>query len=439
FLIAGGFTIFCAGPGGALVAFALTLVALYAVMTSLMELRSVVPDSVPYYMFGAHVLGRVVGAAMAWNFWLMWISIVAYEIVAVGHIVHFWIPHVHSAVWCPLLFLCCVAIVIINTKYYTVAEHSFTLLKLCGVVAALIFGVLVIVGKIGDHKYGVENWHRGDAPFSGGVLGIACATVYSNFAVVGAEAAAVMAMRSCNPRSRYLIPVIVCGGLTVLFFTTIFVTGLIIPHDSSWFIDDRKAGESAETSSFTYIFDQAKVYVGAHIINAALLVTALFDCCAALFVSSSILQDLAARSLAPHMLRQPPVHGRSREVSTYCLAVCSAVALFIWALSNISVKYALSIISGAIGMSGFIMWGAVSIMHCKIRWCKGFREIAKSTEGVYLAWLFPIGPIYCVLYVVSAIGGLIWVSIWLDFEVNMFLLATSQLFVFIILLVVAAV
>ncbi|KAJ2903767.1 hypothetical protein GGI21_004390, partial [Coemansia aciculifera] len=165
FLIAGGFTIFCAGPGGALVAFALTLVALYMVMTSLMELRSVIPDNVPYYMFAAHVLGQAVGAATAWTFWFMWISIVAYEIVAVGHIVQFWIPHVHTAVWCPLLFLCCVAVVVINTKYYTAAEHGFTMLKLCGVVVALIVGALVASGKIGGHKYGTENWHRGDAPF----------------------------------------------------------------------------------------------------------------------------------------------------------------------------------------------------------------------------------------------------------------------------------
>ncbi|KAJ2743927.1 hypothetical protein GGI20_003365 [Coemansia sp. BCRC 34301] len=439
FLIAGGFTIFCAGPGGALMAFALTLVALYAVMMSLMELRSVIPEDVPYYMFGAHVLGQAVGAAMAWNFWLMWISIVAYEIVAVGHIVHFWIPHIHSAVWCPLLFLFCVAIVVINTKYYTLAEHGFTMLKLCGVVVALIIGALVASGKIGDHKYGVENWHRGDAPFVGGVLGIACAAVYSNFAVVGTEAAAVMAMRSCNPRGRYLVPAIVCGGMAVLFFTTVFVTGLIIPYDSNWFISDRAAGESAESSTFTYVFDQAKVYVGAHIINAVLLLTALFDCCASLYVSSSLLQDLAARSLAPRVLKQLPMQGRASEVPTFCLVACSVVALTIWALSLISVKYALSIISGAVGMSGFIMWGAISVMHCKVRWSKRFRDLAKSTEDAYRAWLFPVGPVYCLLYVIMAIGGLIWVSIWIGFEVNMFLLATTQLFIFIILLVGAVV
>ncbi|KAJ2909581.1 hypothetical protein GGI21_001739, partial [Coemansia aciculifera] len=115
------------------------------------------------------------------------------------------------------------------------------------------------------------------------------------------------------------------------------------------------------------------------------------------------------------------------------------VALTIWALSNISVKYALSIISGAVGVSGFIMWGAISIIHCRVRWSKKFQEVAKSTEGAYRAWLFPVGPIFCLLYVVSAIGGLIWVAVWLGFEVNMFLLATTQLYIFVVLLVIAAV
>ncbi|KAJ2108684.1 hypothetical protein GGI16_001029 [Coemansia sp. S142-1] len=367
FLIAGGFTIFCAGPGGALVAFALTMLALYAVMTSLMELRCVIPDNVPYYLFSAHVLGQTVGAASAWNYWLMWISIITYEVAAFGHILHFWVPHVHPAVWCVPMFLCCFAIVIINTKYYTVAEHSFTMLKLCGILVALICGSLIAAGKLGDHKYGLENWHQGDAPFVGGALGVACAAVYSGFSIVGAEAAATMALRTCTPRGR-----------------------------------------------------------------------PLFDCCAALYVSSALLQDLAMRSLAPRFLRKPLGQGQGQEFSVYCLIVGSVVALTLWGLSNIGTKYSLSIIAGAIGVSGYIMWGLVAIMHCKIRWTKKFRNVAKSLDGMYRAWLFPVGPIFCLAYVISALGGVIWVAVWLGFLVDMFLLATSQLIVFIILLIVAA-
>ncbi|KAJ2885044.1 hypothetical protein H4R27_001645, partial [Coemansia aciculifera] len=418
FLIAGGFTIFCAGPGGALVAFALSVLALYAVMTSLMELRCVVPDNVPYYLFSAHVLGQTVGAASAWNYWLMWISIIAYEVAAIGHIVHFWVPHVHSAVWCLPMFLCCFAIVVINTKYYTVAEHSFTMLKLCGILVALICGALIASGKIGDHKYGLENWHQGDAPFVGGVLGVTCAAVYSCFSIVGAEAAATMALRTCTPRGRHLVPAFVCGGLATLFLTSIFITGLVVPYNSSWFQSDDSGGESAASSTFTFIFEQARLRAGADVVNAVLLVTALFDCCAALYVSSALLQDLAMRSLAPRFLKQPLGHGQGREFSVYCLAVCSVVALTFWGLSYIGTKYSLSIIAGAIGVSGFIMWGLISVMHCKIRWTKKFRDVAKSVDGMYRAWLFPVGPIFCLVYVISALGGVIWVAVWLGFLVD---------------------
>ncbi|KAJ2792757.1 hypothetical protein GGI18_000128 [Coemansia linderi] len=438
FLLAGGFTIFCAGPGGALVAFALATIALYMVMTSLMEIRSVIPDSVPYYMFGAHVLGQTVGAALAWNFWLMWISIIAYEVAAVGHILQFWVPHVHSAVWCLPLFLCCFAIVVINTKYYTAAEHSFTMLKLCGVVVALICGALVASGKIGGHKYGLENWHRGEAPFVGGALGIACAAVYSSFSIVGAEAAAVMAMRTCSPRVRHLVPAFVCGGLAILFLTSIFITGLVVSYDSAWFTSNSDAGDSAESSTFTYIFELARLHAGADIVNAVLLVTALFDCCAALYVSSALLQDLGMRGLAPRFLREREGNGQGRDFSVYCLATSSIVALTIWGLSYISAKYSLSIIAGAIGVSGFIMWGSVAVMHIRVRCAKRFRDVAKSIDGAYRAWLFPVGPIFCLLYVVSSLGGVIWVAVWLGFLVDMFLLATSQLLIFVILLLVAA-
>ncbi|KAJ2100719.1 hypothetical protein GGI09_002137 [Coemansia sp. S100] len=345
FLIAGGFTIFCAGPGGALVAFALTMLALYAVMTSLMELRCVIPDNVPYYLFSAH---------------------------------------------------------------------------------------------LGDHKYGLENWHQGDAPFVGGALGVACAAVYSGFSIVGAEAAATMALRTCTPRGRRLVPAFVCGGLAIFFMTSIFITGLVVSYNSSWFQSDDNAGESAASSTFTFIFEQARLRAGADVVNAVLLVTALFDCCAALYVSSALLQDLAMRSLAPRFLRKPLGQREGQEFSVYCLIVGSVVALTLWGLSNIGTKYSLSIIAGAIGVSGYIMWGLVAIMHCKIRWTKKFRNVAKSMDGMYRAWLFPVGPIFCLAYVISALGGVIWVAVWLGFLVDMFLLATSQLIVFIILLIVAA-
>ncbi|KAJ2346280.1 hypothetical protein GGH92_003680 [Coemansia sp. RSA 2673] len=368
FLIAGGFTIFCAGPGGALVAFALTMLALYAVMTSLMELRCVIPDNVPYYLFSAHVLGQTVGAASAWNYWLMWISIITYEVAAFGHILHFWVPHVHPAVWCLPMFLCCFAIVIINTKYYTVAEHSFTMLKLCGILVALICGSLIAAGKLGDHKYGLENWHQGDAPFVGGALGVACAAVYSGFSIVGAEAAATMALRTCTPRGRRLVPAFVCGGLAIFFMTSIFITGLVVSYNSSWFQSDDNAGESAASSTFTFIFEQARLRAGADVVNAVLLVTALFDCCAALYVSSALLQDLAMRSLAPRFLRKPLGQREGQEFSVYCLIVGSVVALTLWGLSNIGTKYSLSIIAGAIGVSGYIMWGLVAIMHSTVQY-----------------------------------------------------------------------
>ncbi|KAJ2909888.1 hypothetical protein GGI21_001430, partial [Coemansia aciculifera] len=131
-----------------------------------------------------------------------------------------------------------------------------------------------------------------------------------------------------------------------------FVTGLVIPYNSDWFINDRETGESAESSTSTYVFDEAKVYVGAHIINAVLLLTAHFDY--ALLCSRGNAAGLGNKVIGAAHIKPATKNERSGDVFAYCLAICSIVASTIWALSNISFKYAQSIISSAVGVSGFI-------------------------------------------------------------------------------------
>ncbi|KAI8322852.1 hypothetical protein GQ54DRAFT_287295 [Martensiomyces pterosporus] len=438
FLIAGGLTINVGGPGGALVAFALSILMVYAVITSLMEVAALMPADVPYYMYGAKILGRAVGAALAWNFWLSWIAAVAYEVIASGIIIQFWLPHVHSSVWCLLALVMCACIVAFDAKYYSAAETGFTMLKLCAIIAAIVAGAAVAAGAVGGHRYGFENWQTQDGPFFGGIGGIICASVLANFATQGAEVAAAMATKSRNPKTRRYIPWVVCGVLAALFITSIFVTGLILPQNSILASGD--VAEAADASVFTVIFQKAGLKPATHIMNVVILLSVLFDCCTCLYISSTVLQDLAARSLAPSFL----CSTRGQAISAPSLIVCCALALVMWGLSYIHDGTALMIIAGAIGVAGFITWGSIAIMHCIVRWSKAFREMrqeqkASSDGTAYLAMAFPLSPAYCLLYELTVVIGLIYIAFWANFDVGIFLFATVQFCIFAMLLVVAAI
>ncbi|KAJ1964039.1 hypothetical protein GGI12_001678 [Dipsacomyces acuminosporus] len=402
FFISGGLSIKISGPAGALIAFALSIALVLCVITSLLEVGSSMPADVPYYMYASKMLGKPAGAALAWMFWLAWISGVAYVVVASGLIVQFWLPQVHSSVWCLCTLVACAAIVFFNAKYYSAAETGFTIFKLCGVLAAVVLGAAIAAGTIGGHKHGFENWKANGGPVSGGIMGIVGALIFSNFSVLGAEAAASMAIRSSDPRTKRCVPAVVCGVLAALYITSIFVTGLILPQRSSiW----NHTTESADSSSLTHIFQMAGLRPAAHIMNVVLLLTILFDCCSCLYISSVVLQDLASRSLAPRFLRS----ADPSRASVPSLSVCCACALVMWAMSYIKTNNALAIYVGTVSTSGLLNWAAIAVMQFKLRWSKPPKHSQAATA--YQAIGFPLGPVYCLLYVAAFVVGIVCIGI----------------------------
>ncbi|KAJ2535094.1 hypothetical protein IWW43_001899 [Coemansia sp. RSA 1935] len=433
FLIAGGITIMFGGPGGALISYILSIIVLYTVMTSLMEVGSRMPASVPYYMYGTRVLGQTVGVALAWSYWLVWIALLVYEMVAGGFIIQFWLPSVDRAVWCLLLFLSCVTIVIVDSRLYSPIESTLTLFTIAALVAGIIVGSLTAAGKLGDHKRGFETWQTDDGPVLNGIVGVIGASIFANFSVQGAEAGAIMALKSPSRYSRRMTPIVICSVLAVLLLPSIFVTGLILSYSDPWF--DKDTFDSADGSSLTYVFEAAKIMPAAHVINTILLISAILDCCVSLYIATTIIQDLADHKLAPSILQSPK--DRDHALSPYSLGLCCMVGLGVWALTYIRETGGFVLLGGVIGISGVIMWSSVSIMHFVVRWSKRFRH--KGDENEYRSWLFPVGPLVCLVFELGVLTGLFYILAWVGFDINIFLFETLGLFIFIALIIIAAV
>src|SRR5690606_7809048 len=70
--VASGATISQAGPGGALLAYALIGIMVYFLMTSLGELAACLPVSGSFATYGARYVDEGFGFALGWNYWYNW-------------------------------------------------------------------------------------------------------------------------------------------------------------------------------------------------------------------------------------------------------------------------------------------------------------------------------------------------------------------------------
>ncbi|MFX8649001.1 hypothetical protein ABTM34_20230, partial [Acinetobacter baumannii] len=82
-----------AGPGGALLAYAVMAIVVFFLMTSVGEMSTYQPDTVTFCKYSAEYVSPSFGFAMSYNYWFNWAITVATEISAVVILMQFWFPH----------------------------------------------------------------------------------------------------------------------------------------------------------------------------------------------------------------------------------------------------------------------------------------------------------------------------------------------------------
>ena len=92
--VASGKTISTAGPGGAILAYALIGVMVLFLMQSLGEMAAHLPVPGAFQTYAARYVSPSFGFAMGWNYWFNWAITVAAELVAVGEVMRYWFPGV---------------------------------------------------------------------------------------------------------------------------------------------------------------------------------------------------------------------------------------------------------------------------------------------------------------------------------------------------------
>ncbi|XHU85535.1 amino acid permease [Peribacillus muralis] len=396
FLASGG-AIHSAGPGGALVAYAVIGVMVYYLMTSLAEMAAFMPVAGSFRVYASKFVDPSFGFAIGWNYWYNWAITIAAELAAVVLIMKFWFPDTPSFIWSAIALITMFLINYMSVKGFGEAEFWFAMIKVVTVVIFLITGVLIILGIMGGKDpIGFSNFTMGEGPFNGGFFTILGVFMAAGFSFQGTELLGVTAGESEDPEKNIPKAIRSVFWRIILFYIlAIFVIGMIIP-----FTDSRLLSEDVAVSPFTLVFERAGLAFAASIMNAIILSSVLSAGNSGMYASTRMLWDLARDGKAPKFLgkldkRGVPVNALIVTALVGCLAFLASFfgdgVVYIWLLN-------------ASGMAGFVTWVGIAIAHYRFR--KAYTAQGLDLNALpYRAKGFPFGPIFALVLCIIIIIG----------------------------------
>lgn len=387
--VASGATVAQAGPGGALLGYALIGLMVYFLMTSLGEMAAYMPVAGSFSTYGARFVEPGFGFALGWNYWYNWAVTIAVELAAAAIVMKYWFPEVPGVVWSGVFLSIMFALNAISVKGFGEGEYWFSLIKVVTVILFIITGVLMIAGIMhGGSRLPLENFTMGEAPFAGGITALIGVAMIAGFSFQGTELIGIAAGESDDPGRNIPRAVRQVFWRILLFYVlAILIIGLLIPYTDPSLLKSDVTDISV--SPFTLVFERAGIAFAAGVMNAVILTAILSAGNSGMYASTRMLYALAREGKAPALFARLTKNGvplNALYATTAVGALCFLTSIFgdqtvyLWLLNTS-------------GMTGFIAWLGIAICHYRFRraWVLQGRD---STELPYRSALFPFGPLF---------------------------------------------
>lgn len=398
--VASGATVAQAGPGGALLSYALIGLMVYFLMTSLGELAAFMPVSGSFSTYGAKYVEEGFGFALGWNYWYNWAVTIAVDLVAAQLVMHYWFPDVPGWTWSALFLGLIFLLNYISVKGFGESEYWFSLIKVATVIVFIIVGVMMITGIMkGGESAGWHNWGIGDAPFVGGFSAMIGVAMIVGFSFQGTELIGIAAGESKDPSKNIPQAVRKVFWRILLFYIfAILIISLIIPYNDPNLL--RNDVTDISLSPFTLVFQNAGLLSAAAVMNAVILTAVLSAGNSGMYASTRMLFTLAKEGKAPQIFARLSKNGVPRNA----LYVTTAVAGLCFLSSMFGNKSVYLWLLNTSGMTGFIAWLGIAVSHYRFR--KGYIAQGRDINALpYRSALFPIGPIFAfVLCLIITLG-----------------------------------
>ena len=386
--LASGATIANAGPGGALLAYALIGLMIYFLMTSLGELATHNPTSGAFFTYGTKYVESGFGFALGWNYWYNWAITVAFELVAVQFIMKFWFPDIPGFYWSALFLGIIFAINSLTVKGFGETEFLFSLVKVIAIIIFIIIGIAMI-GKImlTPNMMIFSNWTKVVAPFVGGLQAMIGVAMIAGFSFQGTEMVGVAAGESKNPKKTIPVAIKQIFWRILLFYIVcIFIIGTLVAYDDPRLLQ-AAASDNITLSPFTLLYEKAGFAFAASLMNAVILTAILSAGNSGMYSSTRMLFDMARDGRAPRWFAKLDPRG----VPMNALYATTAVAALCFLTTFIGEQQVFNWLLNMSGMCGFIVWLGIAISHYRFR--KGYlAQGYKLKDLAYTAKFFPFAP-----------------------------------------------
>ncbi|UOH76391.1 amino acid permease [Acinetobacter schindleri] len=431
--LASGATIANAGPGGALLAYALIGVMIYFLMTSLGELATHNPTSGAFFTYGTKYVEGGFGFALGWNYWYNWAITVAFELVAVQFIMKFWFPDIPGFYWSALFLAVVFGINALTVKGFGESEFFFSLIKVLAIIAFIIIGIFMIAKIMLTPEVATfANWTKGEAPFVGGLSALIGVAMIAGFSFQGTEMVGVAAGESKDPQKTIPVAIKQIFWRILLFYIVcIFIIGTLIAYDDPRLLQ-AASSEDIALSPFTLLYEQAGFAFAASVMNAVILTAILSAGNSGMYSSTRMLFDMARKGSAPKLFGRLDARG----VPMNALYATTAIAALCFLTTFIGEQEVFNWLLNMSGMCGFIVWLGIAISHYRFR--KGYLAQGHKLEDLaYRAKFFPFAPwfafVLCAIVVLGQnyqavlngewlavlstyIGIFLFLAIWLGYK-----------------------
>ena len=387
--LASGQTIATAGPGGALLAYALIGIMIYFLMTSLGELATHNPTSGAFFTYGTKYVEGGFGFALGWNYWYNWAITVAFELVAVQFIMKFWFPDVPGFWWSALFLAVIFFINALTVKGFGESEFLFSLVKVVAIIFFIIIG-LYMIGKIMlDPMQSItKNWTIAEAPFVGGFNALIGVAMIAGFSFQGTEMVGVAAGESKDPKKTIPIAIKQIFWRILLFYILcIFIIGTLVAYTDPNLALAAEGDGNITLSPFTLLYEKAGLAFAAGLMNAVILTAILSAGNSGMYSSTRMLWNMAKNGSAPKTFAKLDVRG----VPMNALYATTVIAALCFLTTFIGEQQVFTWLLNMSGMCGFIVWLGIAISHYRFR--KGYLAQGNKLEDLaYTAKFFPFAP-----------------------------------------------
>jgi len=388
-----------AGPGGTMFAYALVGIAVFFMMNALGEMATHLPVAGAFETFGSKYVDKSFGFMMGWNYWFCCAMTVSVELVAAAILIKFWLPDSNSIV---IAIICLALLLLMNlfsAKIFAESEFWFAGIKFVTIIIFLFVGVLMIIGILGDHQVGFENWTLDEAPFVGGGWATFSILMVAGFSFIGVEATTVAAGECIDPTKNVPRAINSVFWRIILFYIGgIFVVATLVPYtDPNLLTADI---DNVATSPFTLVFAGAGLQGAAHLMNAVILTSVLSCANSTMYIASRLVYSMAQDKRAPKSFGM--LSKRGVPVMGVLMTAAVATISFLASPNGDSVVY--TWLYNATGLTGFITWLGICVSHLRFR--AGFKAQGVSiNELKFKAKLYPAGTIIALCICIFVIMG----------------------------------